>query len=159
MDDARIQTLRAQATGTVTASWRHMAGSVALCAAIFGWYSTRDTPAYGYAGVGAIGAFLVAYNLVRIHRARAALAEPSLLEVFWQGQRRSHRARGRSYLVLAPIVVAMTWAGMLRMPHEPMDAWIVLVGATLFLAFGWIFWFRAVRRSPHPRRPFPHDVV
>jgi hypothetical protein len=124
-----------------------MGFSAAMCAAILGWYGSRGAPRSAFVCVIAIGAFLVIYNIIRIMRARDALREPAKLAGFAQRQLRSHRARGLGYLVGAPIVVIATWVGMLTSSRVAMDSWAVLTAVTLFLAGGWAWWFRVVRRS------------
>ena len=138
--------LKSHASMTVRKSWEHMGLSVALCVAILAWYAIRGAPVAAFVGVTGIGVFLVAYNIVRITRARDALREPARLAAFAKGQRRSHKIRGRVYLVGAPIVVGVTWIGMLSLPHAPADAWAVLLGLTLFLSVGWVQWLRVLRR-------------
>jgi hypothetical protein len=146
-DQGRIETLRRHAGMTVTRSWQHMAGSVLLCGAIVAWYAVRGASVAAFVGVGAIGAFLVGYNVVRIARARAALREPSLLPRFADGQRQSHRVRGRLYLIGAPVIIAVTWAGTLMSSSRlSADTWTVLAMTTLFLGVGWVWWLRVVRR-------------
>ena len=144
--DPRMEGLLRQAGMTVKRSWQHMAVSVALCAAVVVWYAVRCAPASVFFGVTGIGAFLVVYNVVRIARARAAVREPSRLERFAQGQRRSHWIRGRLYLVGAPILVAATWVGTLTTSRLPVDSLLALVIATVVMALGWVWWFRVVRR-------------
>jgi hypothetical protein len=124
-----------------------MAVSVLLCAAILGWYAARGAQAVAFVGIVVIGVFLVVFDVVRIARARAAIREPSSLPRFADGQRRSHRVRGRLYLVGAPVIVAVTWAGTLMSSSRvPTDVWAVLLATTLFIGLGWVWWLRVVRR-------------
>jgi hypothetical protein len=147
-DDGKIGTLQRHALTTITRSWQHLATSVLLCGAVVAWYAGRGASVGAFLGVGAIGAFLVGYNVVRIARARAALREPSLLSRFAEGQRQSHRVRGRLYLIGAPVIVAVTWAATLTSSSRlPADAWAVLAMTTLFLGAGWVRWLRVVRPS------------
>ena len=139
--------LQQYARTAVTRSWQHMASSVLLCGAILAWYAGRGAPLGAFVAVGFIAALLVGYNVVRIARARAALREPSLLPRFAEGQRQSHRVRGRVYLISAPIVVAVTWAGTLASSSRlPAGEWVVLGMTTLFLGVAWVWWLRVVRR-------------
>jgi hypothetical protein len=142
---APAETLKGFATVAVRRSWQHMGASVALCAATFGWYVIRDAPRSTFVAIAATGLFLVVYNVVRIAKARRALLVPSRLDEFAGGQLQSHRVRGRIYLVLAPVVIAVTWFEMLSSTPQPTDLWLVDIGATLFLLVAWVWWFRTVR--------------
>jgi hypothetical protein len=110
------------------------------------WYALRGAPTTAFVAVSSIGALLLVYNLVRIARARAALREPATLARFAEGQRRSHRIRGRIYLVGTPIVLGVTWMGVLMSGRVDADAWVVLAVITAFLVAGWVFWLRVLRR-------------
>ncbi len=104
--------------------------------------------------MGAVMALLVAYNALRIHGARRALRDPSKLRRFHEGQVRSHRVRGRMYLVAAPIIVVASWTGVLASPeHVPLDAWMVLIATTIGLAYAWFVWRRVLKRAPSQRPP------
>jgi threonine/homoserine/homoserine lactone efflux protein len=147
-DGVRTQAPGGYAVTVVRRSWRHMGLSVAMCAAILGWYASRGASPAAFIGVTCIGVFLVIYDVIRIVRARDALAEPDRLDGFASEQRRSHRVRGRIYLVTAPVLVVVTWIGMLASSREPWDSWAVLIGGTTFLAAGWAWWFNVLRRLP-----------
>jgi hypothetical protein len=123
-----------------------MGFTIAVYAAILGWFASRGVSRSAFLAVVGMGILVMTYNVVRIARARAALREPVRLEGFAAGQRRSHRVRGRVYLVGAPILIGVTWLGMLASSHSPMDAWAVLIACTLFLSAGWVRWFVALRR-------------
>jgi hypothetical protein len=122
-----------------------MAISVAICGLILGWYVRRGAPVIAYVAVAVIAAFLIVYNVARVVRARSALREPAFLESFAAAQRRSHRLRGRIYLVGAPILIGATWFGAFTSLMHP-ESWVVLLAITLFLSGGWWWWFRAIRR-------------
>ena len=136
----------ALATTTIRRSWQHMAASVALCLSILTWYAQTHAPRAAFLGVGMIGLCLVGYNLVRIRRAQAALDAPETLPAFVTGQRTSHRVRGRIFLVTAPVLLAVVWVSTARTEGVTRDTWALLVACTVFLAVGWVFWLRVVRR-------------
>jgi hypothetical protein len=144
MADGDVGRLIAQ--GTIRGSLRHLVLSVVMGVTILAWYATSGAPRSTYVVIVAIGVFLVAYNVSRITRARRALAAPEQLADFAAGQRRSHRVRGRIFLVAAPVVLALTWIGSIVGGTLSRDSWIVLSGITIFLAVAWFHWFRVVRR-------------
>ena len=149
MPDGALETrLRAQAATIVRRSWQHLGASVVLCVAIAAWFSTQRAPAWAYGIVVGVGALSVTYDLLRIAVARRALRDPSRLEGFASGQRRSHRVRGRVYLVAAPMLIVATW--LLAFASAPSAfapaSWAVLAFTTLSLMVGWWMWLRVVRR-------------
>jgi hypothetical protein len=144
--DNALQPLRTAAVMTIRGSWQHLGMTVVLFAAILGWYVSMDAPTSAFAVVGFIGFFLVVYNLARIAQARKALREPARLVGFTAAQRRSHLVRRHLFVTTAPVLVGVTWIGMLSSAHCPPGEWVVLLAITLFLFEGWIRWRRVLRR-------------
>jgi hypothetical protein len=140
----------------VRGSWRHMATGSMICAAIVLWYGVRGASMSRIAFVVAFAMLVVGYDLGRIFAARRALRDPSRLRSFSLGQRRSHLARGRIFMIAMPAILIVTWTGVaFERGRLPADAWIVLAGTTLFLALGWRAWRRGLARMhatpPHLR--------
>ncbi len=74
----------------------------------------------------------------------AALSTVLFAGSFVEGQLRSHRVRRRIYLVSSPLLVAFTWVGtMATRESATMLSWFGLTSATVFLAWGWVRWWRA----------------
>lgn len=149
---------RTNAIQCVSASRRHMAMSVVLCSSGLIWYALQSSSLSSCVFMIAVMALLVAYNAVRIRGARRALRDPSRLGQFYERQVRSHRVRGRVYLVAAPIIVITTWTGIaLSREHVPLDAWMILIATTIGLVYGWLVWRRALKRAPFHRPPQAPD--
>ena len=81
-----------------------------------------------------------------VRGAKRALREPSRLRAFSDGQRRSHLVRGRAFLALSPLIVLVTWVGLLRERHVPLDGWLVITVVTALLARAWLGWWRGLRK-------------
>ncbi|HEX4352447.1 MAG TPA: hypothetical protein VHZ95_06025 [Polyangiales bacterium] len=100
-----------------------------------------------YAALAAFLCMIVVYNLLRIRAARSVFASREAATRFIARQRRSHLVRGTAYLIISPALVIFVSVGLLReSPPAPLRAWIVFAGSTLFLAYGWLWWARALRR-------------
>jgi hypothetical protein len=138
---------RRLASDCVRGSWRHMATGTMICAAIIGWYGWRGAAMSSIAVVAAFACVIVGYNFARIFGARRALHDPSRLRGFSLGQRRSHLVRGRIFMVAMPLILIVTWTGVaFERARLPTDAWVVLVGTTLFLVWGWRTWRQGLAR-------------
>ncbi len=138
---------RSLARDCVRGSWRHMATGSMICAAIVAWYGWRGAATSSIASVAAFALFIVGYNLRRIFAARRALGDPSRLRGFSLGQRRSHLVRGRVFMIAMPLILVVTWTGVaFERARLPADAWAVLAGTTLLLAWGWRSWRRGLAR-------------
>jgi hypothetical protein len=147
--------LAAIAVGTVRGSFRHVTLSTIVFAVVIAYVAAEGAGAMAYAAVGAMYALLVAYNVGRIRVARRALAgDLAALRAFAGGQKRSHVARGRAFLVVAPIIVAVGWVDAVRSraSHE-----LIAMGAvTAFLAWGWMMWWNGLKRwRSYPPRQRP----
>lgn len=148
MDDAR---LRGFAEGAVRGSRRHMVMSLLVCGAVEAFEISVHASAGVHAGVIGILVFLVVYNVLRIRLARRALAAGTAdaLRAFVHGQKRSHLVRGRIFLIACPVVVAAGWASTLyelRSTDRPAIYVVAMLATTAFLAWGWLFWWRGLRR-------------
>lgn len=142
---------REVAEGTVRGSIRHVVLSTILFALVLVFEISASAGPGVYAGVLGIYAFLVTYNIVRIHRARSALAHgEDAVRAFADGQRRSHRVRGRTFLVTAPIIVIGGWVLALRSTDT--KELVAMAIATVVLVFGWVTWWRTLTRMAEVRR-------
>ena len=131
---------------TIAASKRHLLTSVVLT--VVGGSALALTGylpgAFTMAG---IGSFLVLYNVFRIRAASRALSSTDLGTTFVRGQRRSHLVRGTVYLVGSPVLVFITAFGLAsKDPGAPAFEWLLFGAICAFLAYGWVWWLRTLRR-------------
>jgi hypothetical protein len=134
---------------TVRASWRHMALSVLINGLILSFLVAHGAGLVPQLFIVGCGVTLVTYNFFRIRGARAALASPSRLERFVDGQRRSQQVRGRVFLVIGPVLVVGAWMGvLLHRDQMRSDTWFMMAVITLFLGWGWRLWWRTLKRNP-----------
>jgi hypothetical protein len=135
---------------TLRRSRTHLATTVLLYGGIAIWFASVHASAGYFAFLVAAGLFIALYNLRRMRSARLALANPERLSSFAADQRRSHRLRGTIYLAVTPPLLGATWYGAVTTSGMTTSSWVMLTGATLFLAWGGVFWARALltlRRS------------
>lgn len=142
------------ARSVISASKRHLLisvlGTLALEAANYATGASILTMAI----LATIGTSLVLYNLLRIRRAARALESTTDAGEFVVAQRRSHRVRGKVYLVASPIVLVATGLGLvLERPRPPLGAWVAFLLVAAVLAYGWIWWRRALRQVEGWRTP------
>lgn len=134
------------AHGVERGSRRHLATSIAVGAVVFACEAGLGGGPVAYVFVVLVTGMLVACNVGRIRSARRAVTGSlEAARAYVLGQRRSHLIRGQVFLVGAPVILAITWAAALRVPL-PVFGWVVLLGGTGFLAYGWGWWWRALPR-------------
>lgn len=144
------------ARGTIAGSKRHLAQSAMLAAVVAALGALIGAPAIHLVGIGVIGAALVAYNLLRIRNAKRALQSAEGGRAFVRDQRQSHLVRGKLYLVASPLLVVAVAIGLAReQPSVPVGAWLAFVACAAFIAYGWVWWARALRRVRHWRAAEP----
>ncbi len=138
--------LRSLALTTVRRSWAHLATTLILYAAILAWFESQHASRAYFLVIVVFGVVVALYNVRRMRTARAALANPETLASFAEDQARSHRLRGRIFLVLAPLLLVVTWYGALRSSDMNATSWTVLMLATSLLVAGGVRWVASLRR-------------
>jgi Flp pilus assembly protein TadB len=133
------------AARVIAGSKRHLALCVLLTCAIAVMGVALGAPWKWLAALGVIGASQVLYNVLRIRGARRALRSAQAGGDFIGAQKRSHLLRGKVLLVVSPLLLLGVGVGLAREQPSP-SVWIVFAVIGAFLGYGWLWWFRALRR-------------